>query len=121
MRVRLLEAPLQALPNVVEKNAFSFFTLASGVDNLPDFEAFLCPSTWAPSSASRSAYGLRRPPAAAAALDPSHAPEAESGPHAPHQTPKETTAGLICKRMIAVPCEANLKMDHDGTIELKFR
>jgi hypothetical protein len=43
VRVRLLEAPLQALPNVVEKNAFSFFTLASGVDNLPDFEAFFMP------------------------------------------------------------------------------
>jgi hypothetical protein len=98
----------------------SFLTLASGGDR-PDFEAFLMP--FDSGILICVAPGLRPAPA----RRPPDLPLApaisrhESDPTDPTKSKKVGVAGLLCTKQMTVPCEAHLKMDHNGTFELEFR
>ena len=60
---------------------------------------------------------LRRPPD----LPLAPAIEAGDGPVGPTKPKKVEVAGLLCTKQMTVPCEAHLKMDHDGAEYLEFR
>jgi hypothetical protein len=69
------------------------------------------------------ALGLRPAPGRRPPLRP-WTPAIEKLGEWPSRTPpnpKKTVAGLLCTKQMTVPCEAHLKMDHDGTLGLKFR
>jgi hypothetical protein len=103
-----------AAAGVGANNAISSLMLTSGGDCGPSWRPFLCPSMQAPSPA-WVALGLRpevcgQSQAATPDLDPNHREKLwGETPRGPHQTQKKTTAGLLCTRMIAVPCEAHFE------------
>ena len=90
--------------------------LTSGSDESLGLEAFSMP--FGLGTLICVALGLRPAPgrpSATATLDPAMV-RTWSGSHGPHQTQKKTVAGLLCTKQMTVPCEAHLKINHNGTL-----
>ena len=106
-----------AAAGVGTKNAVSFLVLTSGGDRSRGLEAFLMPfglgTLICVALGQRPAPG-RRPPLRP--LTPAIEKLGEWPPRRPHQTQKKTVAGLLCTKQMTVPCEAHLKINHNGTL-----